>query len=176
MKKILLFLRDVIELYIPIISFTFLFIAYILQVFFRYVVNRPLTWTQDIIVVGFCWTVILGACYTMRRKGQVSFTMLYDQYPPKVAAWARLAGNVLIIVTFAVLVIPSVNYAIFVSFQKTAALRINYFWIFIPFTYFLLSIIGYTIEPVIEDWKIITGKLDDSAERKMDQLMKEVKA
>jgi len=176
MKKILLFLRDVIELYIPIISFTFLFIAFILQVFFRYVVNRPLTWTQDIIVVGFCWTVILGACYTMRRKGQVSFTMLYDQYPPKVAAWARLAGNVLIIVTFAVLVIPSVNYAIFVSFQKTAALRINYFWIFIPFTYFLLSIIGYTIEPVIEDGKIITGKLDDSAERKMDQLMKEVKA
>ena len=176
MKKILLFLRDVIELYIPIISFSLLFIAFILQVYFRYVINRPLTWTQDIIVVGFCWTVILGACYTMRRKGQVSFTMLYDQYPPKVAAWARLAGNVLIIVTFAVLVIPSVNYAIFVSFQKTAALRINYFWIFIPFTYFLLSIIGYTIEPVIEDWKIITGKLDDSAERKMDQLMKEVKA
>ena len=102
--------------------------------------------------------------------------MLYDIYPPKVAAWARLVGNVLIIGTFAVLVIPSVNYAIFVSFQKTATLRINYFWIFIPFTYFLLSIIGYTIEPVIEDWKIITGKLDDSAERKQDQLMKGVEA
>lgn len=176
MKRILLFLRDVLELYAPIVSFSAMFIAFILQVFFRYVMHSPLTWTQDIIVVGFSWTVILGACYTMRRKGHVSFTMLYELYPPKVAAWTRLAGNILIVGTFAVLVIPSVNYAFFVNFQKTSTLRINYFWVFIPFSYFLLSIIGYTLEPIREDWKIITGKLKDSVERKYDPFTQEVEA
>lgn len=170
MKKTFLFIRDIIELYAPMVTFTLLFCAFILQVFFRYVINRPLTWTQDIIVVSFSWTVILGACYTMRRKGHVSFTMLYELYPPKVAAWTRLIGNVLIVATFAVLIIPSVQYAFFVNFQKTSTLRINYFWIFIPFSYFLASIIGYTIAPIVEDWKVITGKLTDSAERLTDPL------
>ncbi len=156
MKKLALFVREVLEVYIPTAAFIFLFLAFILQVFFRYVVNHPLTWTQDVIVIGFCWSVILGACYTMRRKGHVQFTMLYEAYSPKVAAWARLIGNILIIITFAVMVVP-------------------YTWIFLPFTYFLLAIIGYSIKPVIEDWKVITGKLADSFDHSYDPLLGEVK-
>ncbi|MFA6681938.1 MAG: TRAP transporter small permease [Sphaerochaeta sp.] len=175
MKKVALFLRDVLEIYIPILSFTVLFLTFILQVFFRYVLNNPLTWTQDAIVIGFCWTVILGACYTMRKKGHVQFTMLYEAYSPKVAAWARLAGNLLIIVTFILMVIPSFRYAFFLGFQKTPVLRVSYTWIFLPFTYFLLSVIGYTIAPVIEDWKVIRGILPDSYDHQFDTIIGEVK-
>ncbi|HKM08652.1 MAG TPA: TRAP transporter small permease [Sphaerochaeta sp.] len=175
MKKVALFLRDVMEIYIPILSFTVLFLTFILQVFFRYVLNNPLTWTQDAIVIGFCWTVILGACYTMRKKGHVQFTMLYEAYSPKVAAWARLAGNLLIIVTFILMVIPSFRYAFFLGFQKTPVLRVSYTWIFLPFTYFLLSVIGYTIAPVIEDWKVIRGILPDSYDHQFDTIIGEVK-
>ena len=163
------------EIYIPILSFTVLFLTFILQVFFRYVLNNPLTWTQDAIVIGFCWTVILGACYTMRKKGHVQFTMLYEAYSPKVAAWARLAGNLLIIVTFILMVIPSFRYAFFLGFQKTPVLRVSYTWIFLPFTYFLLSVIGYTIAPVIEDWKVIRGILRDSYDHQFDTIIGEVK-
>ncbi len=175
MKKILLFLREVMEVYLPIAAFVLLFLAFILQVFFRYVLRSPLTWTKDLIVLGFCWSVILGACYTMRQKGHVQFTMLYDAYSPKTAAWARLIGNLLIVISFAAMIVPSFNYAFFVGFQKTAALRISLTWFFLPFTYFLFSIIGYTIAPIIEDWKVITGKLADSFDHSYDLLLGEVK-
>lgn len=175
MKKLAMFLRDVMEIYIPIISFVCLFLAFILQVFFRYVVNHPLTWTQDVIVIGFCWSVILGACYTMRKSGHVQFTMLYDAYSPKTAAWARMAGNLLIVITFALMIVPSFRYAFFVAFQKTPVLRVSYAWIFLPFTYFLVSIIGYTLGMVIEDWKVITGRLSDSKDHIFDPLLGEVK-
>ncbi|MGB4407136.1 MAG: TRAP transporter small permease [Sphaerochaeta sp.] len=174
MKKIALFLRDVMEIYIPFLSFIILFLTFILQVFFRYVVNHPLTWTQDAIVIGFCWTVILGACYTMRQKGHVQFTMLYEAYSPKVAAWARLAGNLLIVSTFILMIIPSFKYAFFLGFQKTPVLRVSYTWIFLPFTYFLTSIIGYTIAPIIEDWKVIRGTLADSHDHLFDPILGEV--
>ncbi|NBK20612.1 MAG: TRAP transporter small permease subunit [Spirochaetia bacterium] len=174
MKKTALFLRDVMEIYIPIFSFVILFLTFILQVFFRYVVNHPLTWTQDAIVIGFCWTVILGACYTMRRKGHVQFTMLYEAYSPKAAAWARLAGNLLIIITFILMIIPSVKYAFFLGFQKTPVLRVSYTWIFLPFTYFLVSVIGYTIAPIIEDLKVIRGTLPDSHDHLFDPIIGEV--
>lgn len=174
MKKVLLVLRDIMELHIPVISFVVLFLAFILQVVSRYVFNNPLTWTNDLIVVSFSWLVILGACYTMRKHGHVQFTLLYDLYPPKLAAALRLLGNLLIIVPFALLLVPSVRFAIFQSYQKTAALRINLFWVFIPFAYFLLSIIGYSIKPCLEDIDVLRGKLSDSQDHKEDLAKKPV--
>lgn len=162
MKKTMLLIRDIIEVYLPIVTFTILFLSFLIQVFFRYVIRNPLTWTQDAIVACFCWTVILGACYTMREKGHVQFSMLYDSYSPKTAAWTRLIGNLIIILTFAILVIPSIKYVQFVHFQKSPTLRLRRSFIFMPFAYFLVSIIGYTFAPVIEDWKVITGTLADS--------------
>ncbi|WP_320129431.1 TRAP transporter small permease [uncultured Sphaerochaeta sp.] len=170
MKKAALFLRDIFEVYVPILSFSAMFITFILQVFFRYVMNHPLLWTQDVIVIGFCWTVIFGACYTMRQHSHVQFTMLYELYNPKVAAAARMVGNLLIVGTFAVMLVPSIQYSFFLGFQMTPVLRVSYTYIFLPFCYFLCSIIGYTIPSILEDWKVLSGKLADSVDhlKKMD--------
>ena len=99
MKKILLRARDVVEIYLPVAAFLIMFVTFILQVFFRYVIRQPLTWTQEIIVIGFIWTVIFGACYTMRSGSHVKFTLIYDRLTPKKAAVTRLLGNVIIIIT-----------------------------------------------------------------------------
>lgn len=171
-KKVLLFLRDCMEVYIPMISFCVLFLAFILQVLSRYVFHHPFTWTNDLIVLGFCYAVILGACYTMRTHGHVQFTMLYDSYGPKVAAAARLLGNVIIIVTFALLLVPSFKFSLFQGFQKTAVLRVSLTFVFLPFCYFLLSVIGYTIKPCIEDVKVLMGKITDSADHEKAEEMK----
>ena len=48
-------------------------------------------------------------------------------------------------------------------------LRVSLTWVFLPFAYFLLSVIGYNIKPCIEDIKVICGKLDDSEDHKADK-------
>ena len=166
MKKVLLFLRDIFEIYVPVASFSIMFTAFIVQVFFRYVIRYPLTWTAEVIVIGFVWTVVFGACYTMRRRSHVKFTMLYDRLTPRVAAIFRMLGNIIIAVTFISLVYASYRYAFFVSFQKTAVFRIPMTPVFLPFVYFLCSITGYTITEIIEDIRIISGVLPDSADHK----------
>lgn len=91
------------------------------------------------------------------------FTMIYDGVKPKVAALLRLLGNLIIIITYLVLIIPSYKYCHFVAFQKTATLRLSYFWVFLPFVYFLIAVIGYTLPEVREDITILLGKKKDSA-------------
>ena len=162
MKKSLLLLRNVIELYIPAAAFMAMFLAFVLQVFCRYVVNRPLTWTNDIIVIGFVWTVILGACYTMRGRKHVKFTLVFDKLGPRMAALTRFLGNLIIVVTFVALIVPSYKYSLFLDFQKTPVFRVSYTWVFMPFVYFVISIIGYTIPELIEDLRVMSGKLPDS--------------
>jgi TRAP-type C4-dicarboxylate transport system permease small subunit len=172
MKKILLFIRDIIEKYIPVFSFAVMFVTFIMQVFFRYVIRHPLTWSMEIIVVGFVWTVVFGACYTMRYRSHVKFTMIYDRLPPVPAAVIRMVGNIIIVVTFASLVFASYKYSLFISFQKTSFFRISYAFIFMPFVYFLCSIIGYTLSEIIEDLKVISGKIADSKDHKAAEAVK----
>ncbi|GHV92723.1 hypothetical protein AGMMS50268_32260 [Spirochaetia bacterium] len=166
MKKILLFIRDIIEIYIPVVSFVVMFLTFIMQVFSRYIIRHPIVWSMEIIVIGFVWTVIFGACYTMRKRSHVKFTMIYDRLSPRPAALIRMLGNIIIVGTFLSLVYASYKYSFFIGFQKTAVFRISYTVIFLPFVYFLLSITGYTIMEIIEDIKIIRGAIPDSIDHK----------
>jgi TRAP-type C4-dicarboxylate transport system permease small subunit len=170
MKKCVLFIRDIFEVYVPAISFITMFLTFILQVFSRYVLHHPFTWTQEIIVLGFIWTVIFGACYTMRCGTHVKFTMIYDQLPPRRAAIVRMLGDIIVIVTFASLVIASFNYALFIGYHKTPVFRIPYTILFMPFVYFLCSIIGYTAVEILEDLRVIKGVLSDSEDHRNAEL------
>ena len=154
-KKILLKLRDFAEIYLPCGAFIVMFVVFVAQVISRYVFNFPLTWAYEVTVWGFSWTVILGACYAMRARSHVTFTMIYDAVPKKVGAVLCLLGNILIVIALAILIIPSCDYIKFMFFQKTSVFRIPLTVIFAPFAYFLCSIIGYTIKDILSEVKTL---------------------
>jgi TRAP-type C4-dicarboxylate transport system permease small subunit len=92
--------------------------------------------------------------------------MIYDRVKPRSAAALRLLGNLIVVITFAALVIPSWKYSFFLSFQKTAVFRISVTFMFISFVYFLCAMLGYTVMEIIEDLKVLGGRLPDSREHK----------
>lgn len=151
LKKI----RDVFEIYIPSLAFIIMFLTFVVQVISRYLFNNPLTWAFEITVIGFSWIVILGACYAMRKRTHVVFTMIYDVLSPEKAAFTRLLGNIIIFSAFILLIIPSWKYINFMSFQSTSVFKIKLSYVFMPFVYFLFSIIVYTFQDIMEDIKII---------------------
>lgn len=153
--KILNKIRDFIEIYVPITAFIIMFLTFILQIVMRYIFRNPLTWTYEVTVIGFSWTVILGACYAMKHRSHVTFTLVYDSVNPRNAAILRLLGNLILAVAFILLIAPSYEYVKFMDFQSTSVFKIKLSWIFAPFIYFLISIVLYTIEEIIEDFKII---------------------
>jgi TRAP-type C4-dicarboxylate transport system permease small subunit len=165
-KKIFLLIRNVIEVFVPVASFIIMFTVFILQVFFRYVIRHPLVWSMEVIVLGFIWTVEFGACYTMRKKSHVKFTMIYDRLDAKPAAVFRMIGNSIIVLTFLILVPASWNQALYESFEKTADLRIPYTVMFLPFVYFLLSAACYSASEIIEDIKVLKGSIPDSEDHR----------
>lgn len=153
--KILSKVRTFIEVYVPITAFIIMFLTFILQIVMRYIFRNPLTWTYEVTVIGFSWTVILGACYAMRHRSHVTFTLIYDSVNERNAAILRLLGNIILASAFILLIGPSYEYVKFMDFQSTSVFKIKLSWIFAPFIYFLISIVLYTFEEIIEDIKII---------------------
>jgi TRAP-type C4-dicarboxylate transport system permease small subunit len=153
LKRVFCFVRDIIEIYIPVLTFSVMFIVFLLQIFYRYILNHPLTWPYELTLFTFIWTVILGAIFARRMNGHVSFSMLYDSLSEKKKIMSRIIGNIIIVCGLCITLYPSYDYIQFMSFQKSTVLRIPFNVAFSPFLIFLILIICYSLIDIITDIK-----------------------
>ena len=156
--KVLRFIRNVIEEYVPVVCFAVLFISFIAQVFWRYVLRNPIGWTSELIVVMFVWMVLFGSLYSSRTNSHIRFTMITDALPPKVALCFELAGNLLVALMFVLSFIPSWKYINFMAIQKTSVLHIPMPIVFAPYVIMLAGVILYTVAEVIDNIRALMGK------------------
>ena len=132
---------DITEIYIPAIAFSLLFIAFLIQVFFRYFLV-PLTWPLEFTLMMFIWTTLFGACYAMRDDTHVRFTLIYDNSSPKVKFWMRIIGNLMLLISFIIAFIPTYNWVNFMSFKKSNVLKVPMNIVFFPYVIFMIIMMG----------------------------------
>ena len=132
---------DITEIYIPAIAFSLLFIAFLIQVFFRYFLV-PLTWPLEFTLMMFIWTTLFGACYAMRDETHVRFTLIYDNSAPKVKFWMRIIGNLILLISFIIAFIPTYNWVNFMSFKKSNVLKVPMNIVFFPYIIFMIIMMG----------------------------------
>lgn len=173
MKKIGAFIRDCVEVYIPVVAFVVLFVVFVFQVFMRYVVRNPQTWTAEVEQSCFLWLVMLGACYAQRLKGHVTFTLVYDALNIKGKAITAMLGNLLITFTCLITLAPSARYIIGLMSraQVTTILKWPKTVVFFPYVVFLVIICAYTLMDIYEDIMVLKGD-----QKYIDKLLQDSKS
>lgn len=144
------FLLDFTEIYLPALTFCLLFIAFMIQVFYRYFLV-PLTWPLEFTLLMFIWTTLFGACYAHRRNEHVRFTMIYDSASPKYKWRMRVVGNLLLLSSFTIAFWPTYRWIQFMSFKKTNVLKIPMNYAYSPFIVFMVIMIGRFIYDLYVD-------------------------
>ena len=159
MKKVGTFIRNCVEMYIPMIAFVILFVVFVFQVIMRYLFKNPQSWTGEVEQSCFLWLVLLGACYAQRVKGHVTFTLVYDNLSIKGKAITAMLGNLLIIFTFLITILPSFNYiwGLMERHQVTTLLKWPKTVVFFPYVIFLIIILIYALMDVYEEIMVLKG-------------------
>ena len=140
-RKSGLFLLNLLERDIPTLTFSALFVVFMVQVFCRYFLV-PLTWPLEFTLMAFIWTTVLGACFAQRDESHVTFTLIYDRARPKTQLIMRILGNALVVSAFAIALYPSAKWIDFMGFKRSDVLKIPMNLAFSPFIVFLLVMIG----------------------------------
>ena len=52
--------------------------CFIIQIFFRYVLNDPIGWTEEVIVTTWLWTVLWGAAFILGEAEEIRFDIIYS--------------------------------------------------------------------------------------------------
>jgi TRAP-type C4-dicarboxylate transport system permease small subunit len=144
---------NTIEVYIPLVTFSILFIVFILQVFFRYVLDKPLVWPYETTIFAFIWTTLLAAAYVRHRGEHVEFGLVYSKLSERGRLIFNIAGNFLVLIAFTVPFPSVVSYFIFIHIEKSPVLRIPFSIAFSPFLVFMILVIIYSLSDLIRDIK-----------------------
>lgn len=119
-----------------------MFAAFILQIVFRYLLNLPIGWTNEISVILWIWIVLFGAAFVVREDEEIRFDLF-------LAAASARARRVMFLVTALALIVlyamsfPAVlDYVLFMKVQKTAYLKIRFDWLFSIYVVFVIAIIA----------------------------------
>ena len=158
MKKFILFLRDCVELYIPIAALLIMFCTFVFQIFSRYVLNNPVPWAYEVTVMCYLWMVILGACYAYRDRSHVTFTLIYDLFGIKGKAITAFLGNLLMLIAFAYMFFPSCDMILNqMSKQVTSVFKIGLNIVYLPFIPFMIIIMIYICLDLYVEFMVFTG-------------------
>ena len=171
LKNIIKTIFDIFEIYIPMILFFIVFIFYILIIAYRYIFFESMGDLFELDMIFFMWCAILAASYGGRSNKHIVFSIAYDKFSEKTKLICRIIGDVLIIVTFIILVPHAYESINFLKITRTSKLRIPFDVIYYPFLAFIvLTIIHYAVSLVKDIWNIIQRKKGNGESEDNDEL------
>ncbi len=102
--KVLRFLDENIEKIICVICLGLMSAIIVLQVFFRYVLNNSLSWSEEIARYLFIWMIYIGISYGVKLDKHICVDAIYSMMPKKVQRPYAIVANILFLL-FAVAII-----------------------------------------------------------------------
>lgn len=94
------------------------------QVFFRYILNQSLFWSEELARYILVWLTFLGATVAYRRGVHPRIDLFGSRLGPLAARTLRIAAHLLAMAFFGLLVVNGARFAHFVRLQITPALQL----------------------------------------------------
>jgi len=123
--------------------FAALFLTFLLQVFMRYALNRPLGWTDELSLVLYPWAVFWACAFIVRFRDHVAFDLVYQGVSPPARRVFALLGALMLLVLFGAALPATVDFTLFMRRERTPVLGWRYDLIFACFPIFLVAIAVY---------------------------------
>jgi TRAP-type C4-dicarboxylate transport system permease small subunit len=87
-------------------------LAVFLQVFFRYVVNAPLSWPEEMARIMIVWLSFVGGYMAMRENKHLGFGLLVEKLPMALQGAVAVAGRIFVVIFLLVVVREGYTFAV----------------------------------------------------------------
>ncbi|MBK6805473.1 MAG: TRAP transporter small permease subunit [Betaproteobacteria bacterium] len=118
-----------------------MFVAFILQIVFRYFLNFPIGWTSELSVVAWLYITLLGSAFWLKESEEVRFDLLSGRLGP---VGRRVVGFVVAlsaVVLFGMALPATVKYVAFMKVESSSYLKIRLDVLYSVYVVFAVAII-----------------------------------
>ena len=119
-----------------------MFLAFLIQIVFRYLLNFPVGWTSELTVITWLWGVLWGAAFVVKEREEVRFDLLYGALGARTRRIAATSAPGSRSWPCMRLSLPAtVDYVRFMKVERTAYLKIRFDHLFSIYVIFVVAVI-----------------------------------
>jgi TRAP-type C4-dicarboxylate transport system permease small subunit len=138
--------------WIAAILFVAMFAAFLLQVFTRYVLNDPIAWTQEFVLIVYIWIVFWCAAFLLHQREHITFDMVAVSLPLGPRRALAIALSVLTGVAFLAALPGTIDYVTFMRIERSPVLGIRFDILYSIFVVFVAAVV---IGAVVRVWWLL---------------------
>jgi TRAP-type C4-dicarboxylate transport system permease small subunit len=132
------------------IMLALMFLAFLLQIVFRYVLDLPIGWTHELSVILWIWLVLWGASFVIREREEIRFDIIYGTAGPGPRRVMCIVTAVALIALYAMVF----DYVTFMKVEKTGYLKIPFDLLF---SIYLIFVVATIIRYIWLAWQAFRG-------------------
>jgi C4-dicarboxylate transporter, DctQ subunit len=132
-----------------------MFIAFVIQIAFRYLFNLPIGWTHEISVVLWIWLVLFGSAFVVREVEEIRFDLIYGAVNANKRRIMGIITAASLVVLFGVSLPAVFDYVTFMKVERTAYMKIRFDYLYSIYVVFAVAMIGRYLWI---GWKALRGE------------------
>jgi TRAP-type C4-dicarboxylate transport system permease small subunit len=124
-----------------VVLMAIMFVSFILQIVFRYVLNRPLGWSEEVTVLCWVWVVLWGASFILSDRDEIRFDIVSGAVPKRTARVFTVISSVALIALFVISFPATWKYVAFMRREKSAYLGMRFDYLYSIYVIFAITCI-----------------------------------
>ncbi len=121
--------------------FLLMFLAFLLQVGSRYLLDSPLGWTLEASLAAYLWFVFWASALMLREQDQVRFDLLLRALPARGRRWLEMLAAAATLALFGVALWPTADWIGFMRIDRTWTLGIRFDLLFSVYLLFMAAVL-----------------------------------
>jgi C4-dicarboxylate transporter DctQ subunit len=107
-----------------------MFASFIIQIFWRYVLNYPIGWSEEVVITTWLWTVLWGAAFVLSEKEEIRFDIIYSNLSERMRRIFTVITGVALVLLYGISLPAAYSYVSFMKVERSAYLHvpINYMY------------------------------------------------
>jgi C4-dicarboxylate transporter, DctQ subunit len=118
-----------------------MFATFIIQIFFRYVLNNPIGWSEEVVITAWLWTVLWGAAFVLTESEEIRFDIIYSNISEPLRRIFTVITGIALVFFYAVSLPGAYKYVSFMKVERSAYLHVPINWMYSVFIIFSLACI-----------------------------------
>jgi C4-dicarboxylate transporter, DctQ subunit len=138
-----------------------LFVAFIIQIVFRYFFNFPIGWTSELTVIMWLWLVLWGAAFVLKESEEIRFDLISGSLGRRMRIAVGIVAALAALILYGASLPATWSYVTFMKVESTAYLKIRFDWLF---SIYLVFAVAVMVRYLWILWHLMRGREVDAAD------------
>jgi len=137
------------------------FVSFILQIAFRYVLGWPVGWTLEVSTLAWMWLVLWGAAFVVRERDEIRFDILFSAVSAHLRRGFVIVTGLALAGVFAISMPAVVEYVTFMRVESASYINLRLDYVFSIYILFAVAVIARCLWRV---WTAMRGAAPETAD------------